>query len=109
MRLQVIGHQDAVWGFALVGVPGCIVTTAEELHAALDAALADATVGIIMVTDDVAALARELQKTRRRVNALQHVLIPRYEAAVTCIEDALEEREREETFRLKRLKRQQER
>ncbi|HOV47288.1 MAG TPA: V-type ATP synthase subunit F [Anaerolineae bacterium] len=63
MRLQVIGHQDAVWGFALVGVPGCIVTTAEELHAALDAALADATVGIIMVTDDVAALARERIET----------------------------------------------
>jgi len=63
MRLQVIGHQDAVWGFALVGMPGCIVTTAEELHAALDAALADATVGIIMVTDDVAALARERIET----------------------------------------------
>lgn len=91
------------------GCRAALFTTAEELHAALDAALADATVGIIMVTDDVAALARELQKTRRRVNALQHVLIPRYEAAVTCIEDALEEREREETFRLKRLKRQQER
>lgn len=49
-------------------------------------------------------LARELQKTQRRVNALEHIFIPRYEATVAYIEGVLEEREREETFRLKRLK-----
>lgn len=49
-------------------------------------------------------LARELQKTQRRVNALQYIFIPEYEATVAYIESALEEREREETFRLKRLK-----
>lgn len=49
-------------------------------------------------------LARELQKTQRRVNALQHIFIPDYEATVAYIESVLEEREREETFRLKRLK-----
>jgi V/A-type H+-transporting ATPase subunit D len=49
-------------------------------------------------------LALELQKTQRRVNALQHIFIPQYEATVTYIEGVLEEREREETFRLKRLK-----
>jgi V/A-type H+-transporting ATPase subunit D len=49
-------------------------------------------------------LARELRKTQRRVNALQHIFIPDYEDTVSFIESALEEREREETFRLKRLK-----
>jgi hypothetical protein len=49
-------------------------------------------------------LARELRKTQRRVNALQHIFIPDYEETVAFIESALEEREREETFRLKRLK-----
>ena len=49
-------------------------------------------------------LARELQKTQRRVNALQHIFIPQYEETVEFIESTLEEREREETFRLKRLK-----
>jgi V/A-type H+-transporting ATPase subunit D len=49
-------------------------------------------------------LARELQKTQRRVNALQYIFIPQYEETVTFIESALEEREREETFRLKRIK-----
>jgi V/A-type H+-transporting ATPase subunit D len=49
-------------------------------------------------------LARELQKTQRRVNALQYIFIPEYETTVAYIESVLEEREREETFRLKRLK-----
>jgi len=49
-------------------------------------------------------LARELQKTQRRVNALQHIFIPQYEETVNFIENALEEREREATFRLKRIK-----
>jgi V/A-type H+-transporting ATPase subunit D len=49
-------------------------------------------------------VARELQKTQRRVNALQNIFIPQYEKTVTFIESALEEREREETFRLKRIK-----
>ena len=49
-------------------------------------------------------LARELRKTNRRVNALKYIFIPEYEETVTFIENALEEREREETFRLKLLK-----
>jgi V/A-type H+-transporting ATPase subunit D len=49
-------------------------------------------------------LARELQKTQRRVNALEHIFIPQYRETANWIESALEEREREETFRLKVLK-----
>jgi V/A-type H+-transporting ATPase subunit F len=58
MKLLVIGNQDAVWGFALAGVRGQIVTTAEELNRALDAALHDEGIGIVLVTEDVADLAR---------------------------------------------------
>jgi V/A-type H+-transporting ATPase subunit D len=49
-------------------------------------------------------LAGELRKTQRRVNALQHIFIPQYEDTVAFIVSSLEEREREETFRLKWLK-----
>ena len=49
-------------------------------------------------------LARELRKTQRRVNALKYIFIPDYENTVRYIESSLEEREREETFRLKMLK-----
>lgn len=54
-------------------------------------------------------LARELQKTQRRVNALEHIFIPRYEATIDYIERVLEERERENIFSLKLLKSKQER
>ncbi|HEC33366.1 MAG TPA: Vacuolar H+transporting two-sector ATPase F subunit [Chloroflexi bacterium] len=65
MKLLVIGNQDAVWGFALAGVRGQIVTTAEELNRALDAALVNKEIGIVLVTEDVADLDRQ------RVDALR--------------------------------------
>ena len=49
-------------------------------------------------------LANELRKTQRRVNALQYIFIPAYEETVIFIQSSLEEREREDTFRLKLLK-----
>jgi len=49
-------------------------------------------------------LAHDLQKTQRRVNALEHVFIPDYEETVGYIEGVLEEREREELFRMKGIK-----
>jgi len=59
---------------------------------------------LAMLTATVWRLANELRKTQRRVNALQHIFIPGYEATVAFIISSLEEREREETFRLKWLK-----
>jgi V/A-type H+-transporting ATPase subunit D len=50
-------------------------------------------------------LAREIQSTSRRLNALDHVLIPRLEAEQNLIETALEERERFDHFRFKLTKR----
>ncbi len=49
-------------------------------------------------------LAVELRKTQRRVNALQYIFIPDYVETITFIQSSLEEREREEVFRLKLLK-----
>lgn len=57
-----------------------------------------------MLTTTVWRLAGELRKTQRRVNALKHIFIPQYENTVAFIVSSLEEREREETFRLKWLK-----
>jgi len=57
-----------------------------------------------MVMTTVWRLASELRKTQRRVNALQYIFIPEYEETVRFIVSSLEEREREDTFRLKLLK-----
>jgi V/A-type H+-transporting ATPase subunit D len=62
-----------------------------------------------MLVTTVWRLASELRKTQRRVNALQHIFIPAYEEMVAFIVSSLEEREREETFRLKWLKSKMER
>ncbi len=62
-----------------------------------------------MLVTTVWRLAGELRKTQRRVNALQHIFIPQYEEMVAFIVSSLEEREREETFRLKWLKSKMER
>lgn len=59
MKITVIGHQDAVRGFALVGVDGTIADTAATVNQALDLALNDKSIGIILVTEEAATLSRQ--------------------------------------------------
>lgn len=56
------------------------------------------------IDNSIFKLAKEIQKTQKRTNALQHIQIPRYKEQVKYIQEALEEKEREDFFRLKRIK-----
>ena len=56
------------------------------------------------VETKVYKLAMEIRKTQKRANALEKIQIPKYRALVKKIEDTLEEKEREDFFRLKRVK-----
>ena len=49
-------------------------------------------------------LAGEIEKTRRRVNALEHVMIPQYEDTIKYITMKLDEAERSSTTRLMKVK-----
>jgi V/A-type H+-transporting ATPase subunit D len=49
-------------------------------------------------------LAEEIRKTTRRVNALEQRLLPALQSEVDYIRAVLDQREREDIFRLKRLK-----
>lgn len=49
-------------------------------------------------------LATEIKKTQRRVNALENIFIPQYKETSDFIQGVLEENEREEFFRHKRVK-----
>ncbi len=55
MKLLVIGNPKAVLGFSLVGVEGRTATDPESINKALDSALEQKDLGIILVTEDAAA------------------------------------------------------
>ena len=49
-------------------------------------------------------MAAEIEKTRRRVNALEHVMIPQYEETIRYITMKLDENERGNTTRIMKVK-----
>jgi len=52
----------------------------------------------------VLALGREIKSTKRRVNALNYIIIPRLREQIRVLRMKFDEREREEKSRLKRVK-----
>ncbi len=56
------------------------------------------------IENAVYKLAIEIKKTQKRANALEKIQIPKYIEQVKLIEEVLEEKEREDFYRLKRVK-----
>lgn len=63
------------------------------------------TARLSMVETSAFRLAESIKKTQKRANALKNITIPSYQALVTEISNALEEKDREEFTRLKVIKR----
>lgn len=87
-------------GYSIVGTSILIDECASAFEAEVDAIiqLAESELRLMRLAD-------EIQRTSRRLNALDHVLIPRLEAERNFIEMTLDERERADHFRLKLVKR----
>ncbi|MDD1657378.1 MAG: V-type ATP synthase subunit D [Methanomicrobiales archaeon] len=86
-------------GYSIIGVSGRIDEVAEKYEAELDL-----VVELAETETSLKRLGGELQMTRRRVNALEQVLIPDLKRQEKYIETTIDEREREDLFRLKKVK-----
>ena len=58
MRYYVIGDEDAVLGFGMVGVKGRIAEDAKAAEQALQECIESGEVGIVLITERVAELIR---------------------------------------------------
>lgn len=86
-------------GYSIVGTSISIDEAASAFEREVEA--------IIQLAETELRLARlgdEIQRTSRRLNALDHFLIPRLKAELDFIQMALDERERADHFRLKLVK-----
>jgi V/A-type H+-transporting ATPase subunit D len=86
-------------GYGIIATSGRIDETAERFEAELDL--------LIELAETETAMRRlgaEIQMNRRRVNALEQILIPELKTQAKYIKNAIEEREREDLFRLKKVK-----
>ncbi len=84
---------------------GVIATTAriDEAVAAYEE-LVDAILEVAEIETTVKRLIDEIEKTKRRVNALEYRVIPRMQEAARYITFRLEEMDRENIVRLKKIK-----
>jgi V/A-type H+-transporting ATPase subunit D len=62
------------------------------------------TIEVAEAQATIKKLAEELKKIKRRVNALDRIIIPRIQNRIKYIEERLSEMERETIFRIKRIK-----
>jgi V/A-type H+/Na+-transporting ATPase subunit D len=86
-------------GYGIIGTNSYIDETADAYEDLVEKIITAAELETTMKR-----LLDEIEKTKRRVNALEFKIIPELIAAMKYIRFMLEEMERENTFRLKRVK-----
>lgn len=99
IRRSVLGRE-----WSMLGVSSRIDESAEKMENEVDI-----IVEVAAVETKLKRLAAEIQKTRRRVNALDYIVVPQLKEQVKFITQSLEERAREDIFRLKKVKKALER
>lgn len=98
-RFTVEFPEDAELGYGYLDTTGEL-DTALELYAEVLPKL----MRLAEMEKAVQLLAAELEKTRRRVNALEHILVPSLEETIKYISDYLSEMERATATRLMKVK-----
>jgi V/A-type H+/Na+-transporting ATPase subunit D len=86
-------------GYGIIGTTSRIDEAAESYEKLVEQIIVSAEIESAMKK-----LLEDIEKTKRRVNALEFKVIPELKDAEQFIKLRLEEMEREETFRLKKIK-----
>jgi V/A-type H+-transporting ATPase subunit D len=86
-------------GYSMIGTSGRIDEAAERYETELDL-----IIGLAETETSLRRLGDEIQNNRRRVNALEQVLIPELKRQAKYIKITIGEREREDLYRLKKVK-----
>lgn len=86
-------------GYSITGVSSRVDSAAEKFEEIIDVIIESAD-----IETRLRRLGEELRKTNRRVNALENIVIPEFDDKIKYIEMSLEERFREDIFRLKKVK-----
>lgn len=93
------GEKASIYPYGFVGTSAELDTSIETLSNILDQLME-----LAEVEKAVQLMAEEIEKTRRRVNALEHVLIPKLEETIKYITMKLDESERGALTRLMKIK-----
>ena len=95
-------------GFGAVTGMYSLVHTAPELDQAIDSlkAFLPKLLRMAELEETIRRLSKEIEKTRRRVNALEYTFIPRMRETIKYITSKLDEMERSNTSRLMKIKAQ---
>lgn len=108
VRFPDLHYQTAVRaldgrGYAITGTSPQVDETARRFEEVLDLVLK--TVSVEM---KLKRIGQEIRKVTRRINALNEQILPPLRSQIREIKNSLEEREHEDTFRIKRFKRKRE-
>lgn len=117
-ELNLDVQKEKVWGMDLGNIDphnvvrtpsergiGLMDTSSHTLEAASAAEyMLEQLVKCAPLERNIQMLGEEVKKTNRRINALNEYLLPKLRGEVRAIARVLEEREREDTFRLKKIK-----
>ena len=98
IRHEPVGRPRSARGYSMAGSSPRLDRLAERFEAELSLLLEVATVELRL-----RRLADEIGTTTRRINALESVVLPELERERDQIRAVLDERERQDRFRLKRF------
>ena len=98
LRVHAEGGSDS-YNYGMAFTSGELDSSLRELNSILED-----LIRLAELEKTAQLLAEEIERTRRRVNALEYILMPQYLATIKSIKMKLDENERGNTTRLMKVK-----